>query len=262
MSKAILKWCGGKQFLLPELLKRVPKEFEIYWEPFFGGGSLFFALKPQNAFLSDINYKLINFYVILKDSLPDLIKDLQTHEYTKQYYYNARKEFNHPGIPLLREASLFLYFNKTCFNGLYRENQKGEFNTPMGAYKNPNWCDMQALAFASQALQPAYLDICSFEEMLPYINSGDFYYLDPPYYKTYDKYSKEGFSEAKHRELFDFCVAVHEKGSKFMLSNSNTEFVRNLYDEFNIEEIQNSRSISSKKSNRGKETELLIRNYG
>jgi DNA adenine methylase len=259
-ARPFLKWVGGKRSILPELLKRMPEEYDAYHEPFLGGGALFFAEKPQEAFLSDVNFHLILTFKAVRDNVEEVIKQLKIHErlHNKEYYLKARKKLfkEKDNVKL---ASLFIYINKTCFNGLYRVNQSGGFNVPMGDYTNPNILDEENLRSASKMLKNADIQQYGFEHMKIY--KKDFYYLDPPYHETYSQYDGSGFGDKEHKKLAEFCKKIDEKGGFFMVSNSDTPFVRELYKGYNIEIVSASRMVSCKAHQRGKENELIIRNY-
>lgn len=259
-ARPFLKWVGGKRSILPELIKRLPKEYNSYCEPFLGGGALYFAIKPDRAYLSDINFHLILTFQAVKDDPKQLIHYLKIHErnHSKEYYYKAR-------VRLFKErdkikiAGLFIYLNKTCFNGLYRVNSQGGFNVPMGDYKNPLIVDEKNLLEVSRVLQTADIKQHDFLQIKP--QKDNFYYLDPPYHETYDGYNGKGFGDNEHIKLSEFCKDIDKKGGYFMLSNSDTELVRSLYKGYNIEKVLASRSVSCKAHQRGKENELIIRNY-
>ena len=259
-ARPFLKWVGGKRSILPELLKRIPSEYDAYHEPFVGGGALYFALQPKEAYLSDYNFHLIITYQAVRDDVEGLIRQLKYHErlHNKEYYLKARQK-------LFREkentklAALFIYLNKTCFNGLYRVNAGGGFNVPMGDYKNPLILDEENLRNASKLLQSADITQHSFEQTK--IHKGDFYYIDPPYHETYDGYNGNGFGDEMHTKLAEFCRKIDAKGGYFMVSNSDTPFVRELYKGYHIEIVSASRMVSCKAHQRGKENELIIRNY-
>lgn len=259
-ARPFLKWVGGKRSILPELLKRVPAEYDGYHEPFLGGGALYFALKPSEAYLSDINFHLILTYRAVRDDLDGVIRQLKIHArlHNKEYYNKARtKLFKEKDTTKL--AALFIYLNKTCFNGLYRVNKSGGFNVPMGDYKEPSILDEENLKNCSRILQEADIDQQSF--MHAKIVKGDFYYIDPPYHETYDGYNGGGFGDDEHKKLAEFCKKIDQKGGFFMLSNSDTPFVRELYKGYTIEVVSASRMVSCKGNQRGKTDELLIRNY-
>lgn len=259
-AKPFLKWVGGKRSILPLLLERIPEEYTAYYEPFVGGGALFFETQPKIAYLSDINFYLIITYKAVRDNIEDLIRSLKIHEkkHDKEYFLKARKQLSIEKDPT-KIASLFIYLNKTCFNGLYRVNKSGGFNVPIGSYKNPAIADEDTLRACSRILQGAKIAQHGFEQVK--IQKGAFYYIDPPYHNTYSQYDGSGFGEKEHANLALFCKEIDKKGGYFMLSNSDTDLVRTLYKGYTIEEVQASRSVSCKAHQRGKEYELLIRNY-
>lgn len=259
-ASPFLKWVGGKRSILQELLKRVPEDYDVYNEPFIGGGALFFAIQPKEAYISDVNFHLIITFKAVRDDVSGVIRQLKIHKrlHNKEYYLKARqklfKEKNTTKI-----ASLFIYLNKTCFNGLYRVNKSGGFNVPMGDYKNPNILDEENLRNVSKVLKDVEIQQHGFGHTKIYKN--DFYYIDPPYHKTYSGYDGSGFGDDEHTKLADFCRKIDKKGGYFMLSNSDTPFVRKLYKGYNIEIVSASRMVSCKANQRGKENELIIRNY-
>lgn len=259
-ARPFLKWVGGKRSILDELVQRMPKEYTSYNEPFLGGGALFFAVKPENATLSDVNFHLIITFQAVRDDVEKLIELLETHakKHSKEYYLKARKQ-------LVKEkdatkiAAWFIYLNKTCFNGLYRVNKSGEFNVPMGDYKVPPILDAENLRAASKVLHGADIIQRDFLQVKP--QKGAFYYIDPPYHETYDGYSGKGFADKEHIALAELCHEIHKKGGYFMLSNSDTDLVQTLYKSYTIEQVAAMRSVSCKSHQRGRENELLIRNY-
>mgnify|MGYP000010223177 CR=1 FL=1 len=260
VARPFLKWVGGKRSILPELLKRMPSEYDAYHEPFMGGGALFFAVKPTEAYLSDVNFHLVLTFKAVRDDVEALIRQLKVHErlHNKEYYLKARQKlFKEKDNTKL--AALFIYINKTCFNGLYRVNKSGGFNVPMGDYKAPNILDEDNLRNGSKVLQGVDIEQHGFEHTKIYKN--DFYYLDPPYHETYSGYDGSGFGDKEHQNLAEFCKKIDQKGGYFMLSNSDTPFVRELYKEYTIETVSASRMVSCKAHQRGKENELIIRNY-
>lgn len=259
-ARPFLKWVGGKRSILPELTARLPKSYATYYEPFLGGGALFFAIQPKRAYLSDINFHLIITFQIVRDNVEELIRNLKVHanNHNKKYYLQSRERLFKEKEPV-KIAALFIYLNKTCFNGLYRVNKAGKFNVPMGDYKNPTIVDEENLRNCSKVLQNTDIFQENFEQIKPLKN--DFYYLDPPYHQTYDGYNGDGFGDKEHTKLADFCHKIDRKGGYFMLSNSDTHLVRVLYKGYNIEKVLASRSVSCKGNQRGKENELIIRNY-
>jgi DNA adenine methylase len=259
-ARPFLKWVGGKRSILPELMVRIPKNYISYYEPFLGGGALFFALKPKKAVLSDINFHLIITFQSVRDRVENLISHLESHarKHSKEYFLKSRIQLSKENDPV-KIAAILIYLNKTCFNGLYRVNSEGKFNVPLGDYKNPSIVDKDNLRAASKALQNIEILQMDFSQILP--KKGSFYYLDPPYHETYDGYSGHGFRDDKHIQLAEYCHLIDKKGGYFMLSNSNTQFVRHLYKDYNIEEVTAMRSVSCKANQRKKENELLIKNY-
>ena len=266
MARPMLKWAGGKSQLLRVILKHVPPSYNSYYEPFVGGGALFYAIKPRNAVLSDSNGELINTYVQVRDNLDNLITALSKYPNEESFFYDMRALSPMDLNPLMR-AARFIYLNKTCFNGLYRVNSKNEFNTPFGKYPKPTICDKGNLKLCSKALQGVALDSAYFNksEMTNSADDGDFVYLDPPYVPVSDTsfvgYSKKGFSMEDHETLATIFEEKAGKGVKMLLSNSDVPWVRERYKDFNIVETEARRSINSQGQGRGKVGELLIKSY-
>ena len=260
--KPFIKWVGGKRSALDHLIKRVPQQayFNQYFESFVGGGALFFKLKPKRAHLYDINSKLIITYKVIKKNVNSVIKELEKHnrKHSKEYYMNIRDKFNKESDPL-KLAGYFIYLNKTCFNGLYRVNKLGGFNVPMGSYKNPCIVDKSNLENVSKLLQNVEIEEQHFNQTK--IVKNAFYYFDPPYHTTYDQYDENKFGEEDHKKLRDFCNSINNANSLFMVSNSNTKFIQNLYKGYCIEKVCVGKSVSCKSTGRTKENELIIRNY-
>src|SRR3990167_8818650 len=262
-SRPFLKWVGGKRSILPHLLERMPKEYTSYNEPFLGGGALFFAVQPEKALLSDINFRLIITYRGVRDDVEKVISLLKIHKRNHKlaYYQKARERLGKEQNPVT-VAALFIYLNKTCYNGLYRVNKSGFFNVSMGKYDDPAIVDEDNLRACSAFLQRMYI----LQEILTQLQQkqGHFYYLDPPYHQTYSGYDGSGFGDAEHEQLAEFCHTIKKQGGLFMLSNSDTPFVRKLYKGYTIETVSASHSarfISCKANERNKENELIIRNY-
>ncbi len=277
LAKPFVKWVGGKRQLIPELLKYIPRNFNNYFEPFVGGGALFFELynlgilKNKKVFLFDINEELISAYKIIRDYPNELIEKLKEFKskHNKEFYYQIReldRTDNYKKLNNIIKAARFIYLNKTCFNGLYRVNKKGYFNVPMGEYKNPKILDENNILLVSEALQNTIIKHCDYKKVLEYAQKEDFIYFDPPYYplnetSNFTSYTQEKFLEKEQIELFETFNILSQKGCFVLESNSDTKFIKNLYNKFRIEKVFANRSINSKANNRGKITEVLIRNY-
>ena len=268
-AKPFIKWVGGKTQLLPELVSRIPDDFSRYFEPFMGGGALFFHLQPEQSTLTDINEELTNAYTVIKYRSDELIADLKQHTYEKNYYYQIRnvdRTDEYKSWSDVRRASRLIYLNKTCFNGLYRVNSRGEFNTPIGRYKNPKIVDEINLRACSQALQRVEIINSSFLKVEEKVSSNDFVYFDPPYAplnttSNFTGYSQKGFDSQMQLDLRDLCDRLDEKGVRFMVSNSNAPLILDLYQSYKIEFVYATRAINSKGNKRGKISEVLVTNY-
>lgn len=262
-----IKWAGGKKNLLPELVRHTPSRFCSYWEPFLGGGAFFYELSTRKliegfAFLTDINPKLISTYRWVVCDHNRLCEKLIAHKknHCPEYYYRIRNQIPVPNS--IDEAAQFIYLNKTCFNGLYRENKDGRFNVPIGDYNNPSIFTECNIDLCHLALKDQSIYCCEYNQIHP--RGGDFVYLDPPYYgkkTSFTSYTKQGFGEKEHIELRDFCDELNSDQVFFMLSNSDTEFTRELYKDYNIITVTAPRSINSSGSGRGKVSEILVKNY-
>ena len=271
LAAPFVKWAGGKSSLTAEILKIVRLlPFKRYFEPFLGGGAVFFALQPREAVLSDSNPELINAYTRVKSNVEEVIDQLDLHaeQHSKAHYYAVRS--NPPKDPVAR-AAWFLYLNRTCYNGLWRVNSKGVFNVPMGSYKNPRIVDPERLRRASKALKNAKIVCSDFESAITRLRPrplfGDVVYFDPPYVplsKTsqFTSYTKEDFTDSDQRRLALLVGMLSDKGVRVIVSNSETPLIRSLFPEhaFSTEVVQMSRAISSVGSGRGKVPELLIHN--
>lgn len=258
-----IQWVGGKRSILKELLERISKNYTSYHEPFLGGGALFFSINSEKAYLSDINFYLIITYRAVRDNVDQLINNLKSHKqkHCLEYFQKARIQLSKEQ-DLIKVASFFIYINKTCYNGLYRVNKSGLFNVPIGRQgkcTNPPILDEDNLRACSKFLQNIDIFQHSFTHIKP--EKEHFYYLDPPYHETYSGYDRSGFGDDEHAKLAKFCRDIDAIGGYFMLSNSDTKFVRKLYDGYNIEIISASRSISCKANERNKQNELIIKNY-
>jgi DNA adenine methylase len=264
-ASPFLKWAGGKSELLPEIEKRLPRSFNTYWEPFIGGGALYFRLAPTSAVISDGNEELINCYQVVRNNLEKLIVALKKHTNSKEHFLRIRK--NQPWqLESVERAARLIFLNKTCYNGLFRVNQRGEFNVPFGRYDNPRICDENGLREASGVLQHADIVCRDFRHLLYKARPGDFVYFDPPYSPvsktaSFTAYSDSPFDEREQKALKQVFNALAERGCHVMLSNSDTEFTRKLYRRFNIQAVLASRAINCRADKRGKISELIITSY-
>ncbi|MFT4243836.1 MAG: DNA adenine methylase [Candidatus Woesearchaeota archaeon] len=269
-----LKWAGGKTQLIEQYKPLFPKKFNRYLEPFLGSGAIFFYIiqnyNPTEIIISDINEELIDTYNIIKNDVERLIVELKQHkEYHmvegKKYYLMIRAT-DPKNLPKLERASRFIYLNKTCFNGLYRVNSKGQFNVPMGSYKNPDIIQEEKLRRVSKLLQNVTIKVMSFEKVVSLAKKEDFVYLDPPYYplkkgQSFTTYSKDNFLEEEQRKLFEAYNKLNKKGCYIMQSNSDTDFIKELYLNYNIHYVQATRIINCNGDKRGKINEVVITNY-
>ena len=264
VAKPFVKWAGGKRTLAPEITEHLPKEFNDYWEPFVGGGAVFFHLKAHGriqgrARLSDINEDLISAYMAIKNESNDVIKGLQESQrnHNREYYEHVRGQNPKRFKKNSRIASRFIYLNKTCYNGLYRVNSSGKFNVPMGSYVNPNICDKDNIVIASKALKNATIECHGFEKSKP--KKGDLIYCDPPYDETFTGYTDNGFRQEEQERLRDKCIEWRETGVHVVVSNSDTQLIRDLYKDFILVEVQAARHINCQGDGRGKVAELIIK---
>ncbi|NLY85276.1 MAG: DNA adenine methylase [Tissierellia bacterium] len=273
LVQPFLKWAGGKRQLIKEIEKYIPSSNEIntYYEPFLGGGAVLFHLQPKKAVVNDYNTDLMTTYEVIRDNVDELIEDLKKHKNTSEYFYEIRSWDRKPDfdkISKIKKASRLIYLNKTCFNGLFRVNSNGEFNTPFGNYKKPNIVNEKVLRAVSKYLNEndVILLNCDFENALINIKKGDFVYLDPPYYpisnsSNFTGYTLDGFSESDQVRLKELCDKLTERGIKFLLSNSSAPFILELYKDYKIEFVKARRTINSNGDGRGKIKEVLVRNY-
>lgn len=263
--KPLIKWVGGKGQLLPQFKPHFPKHFNSFIEPFVGGGAVFFHLLPEKAVLIDNNPELINFYLVVRDQPVDILNDLQKHINAKEYYYQVRA-CNPDQMDPVGRASRFLFLNKTAYNGLWRVNKKGRHNVPFGRYKNPKYLDEENLDRVSTALKKADILLGDFGEALRFARAGDFIYLDPPYHPLSDtacftSYTPHAFGEKEEMRLAEVFRSLNRRGCFLMLSNSDSPFVRELYQGFDIQVVYAKRAINCRSDRRGPITELVIRNY-
>lgn len=268
----IVKWVGGKRQLLDELNPLMPKRFTTYCEPFVGGGALFFSNQPKRAIINDLNGDLILTYEVVRDNVDELIDCLKFYENTADYFYKIRDLDRNRAIfdqlSKTEKAARLLYLNKTCYNGLYRVNSAGEFNSPFGNYKNPNIVNEPVLKAVHKYLSQNDISFYNedFENTLKRVKKGGFVYLDPPYdpvsnTSSFTGYNKGGFDRDEQIRLKSCCDELSNKGIKFMLSNSSTEFIHDLYNEYQVIIVKAKRSINSNGRKRGEIDEVIIRNY-
>lgn len=287
--KPFVKWAGGKSQLLSDIRAKYPKKITKYCEPFVGGGAILLDVlanfKPAEVMINDINAELVNTYIQIRDNVDALIEQLQPMQYSfwamndeerKAYYYDKREHFNtlkKTDDSLIEQAALFIFINKTCFNGLYRVNRKGEYNVPMGAYKNPPICDSENLKRVSELLQGVQIICGDYSATADFIDEKTFVYIDPPYRPltetaSFTSYASTEFGDKEQIELGKFIDSINAKGAKVVASNSdpknadeNDDFFDNLYRSYSIMRVSATRMINSKASGRGNINELLICNY-
>ncbi|MEM7135401.1 MAG: DNA adenine methylase [Myxococcota bacterium] len=266
-----VKWAGGKGRLLSQLRPLLPPGAARmrHVEPFVGGGALFFSRRPERALLTDINPALIAAYTAIRDDVQSVIHSLGllARRHSKERYYEVRSRYNEARrLSRPTRAAMFIYLNKTCFNGLHRVNRKGEFNVPVGSYKSPKILDEARLRAASVALEQANLQCAGFEELVESAKPGDFVYFDPPYEpvsttSSFTSYASGGFSRNDQTRLRDVYRDLDRRGCKLMLSNSDVPFIRELYADFRIDTVAAPRAINCNARGRGKVSEIVARNY-
>ena len=271
--RPFLKWAGGKRQLLPELLRAVDAagSFRRYHEPLLGGGALFFTLtqsgrlRRASSHLSDVNRNLIDTYLGLRCEVDAVIKALKEHRrsHGEEYFYKVRSA---KPRSLSRRAARIIYLNRTCYNGLYRENSKGIFNTPFGYYAAPVICDEENLRAVAETLADVDITTRDFGCVLDRARRGDLVYFDPPYdpvskTSNFTAYSRDGFGADEQRRLADVAATLAGRGVKVVLSNSMTDFIRKLYRDFHLREVFATRYVNSRADRRGKVPEALITSF-
>jgi DNA adenine methylase len=263
-ARPFLKWVGGKRQLLPALRERMPASFGRYFEPFVGGGALFFDVRPAHAVLGDANARLVRTYRAVRDNVEAVIRILDGYRYDREQYLAAREidvdAFSDEGV-----AAWFIYMNKVGFNGLYRVNRAGRFNVPFGRYTNPTICDAANLRACSAALHGVDLRTGDFAETVADARAGDFVYFDPPYVplsatSSFTAYAADGFGPDAQRRLRDVAAKLIDNGAHVLLSNSSAGMVRELYGErpFTVDEVDATRAVNCKAERRGAIKELVI----
>lgn len=268
-----VKWVGGKRQLMPSIVELLPgniKEHQ-YIEPFVGGGALFFHMQPENAVINDSNGELINVYQVIKNYPEELIFDLKKHINTADYFYKIRaldRTDAFKKLTSIQRASRVIYLNKTCFNGLYRVNNAGEFNVPFGRYKNPNIVNEPTIMAVNRYLNSSNIIIANddYEEVLRQADEKAFVYLDPPYHpisesSNFTGYVQGGWNMSDQIRLREACDALHSKGVKFLQSNSSSPFIKDQYRNYKIISVKANRAVNSNGAERGEIDEVLIKNY-
>lgn len=268
-----VKWVGGKRQLMDSIILAMPQDIKKYnyVEPFIGGGAVFFNIQPKVAIINDYNLELINVYNVIKDNLDDLIEDLKKHKNDSDYFYNLRqldrsKDFEATGK--IQRASRLIYLNKTCYNGLYRVNNAGEFNSPFGRYKKPNIVNEPVLRAVSLYLNSNNVQIFNldYDDILKGLDKNSFVYLDPPYHpisesSSFTGYIQGGWNIYDQVRLREACDDLTRRGIKFLLSNSASDLIKDQYKDYNISIVKATRTINAYAEKRGEIDEVLIRNY-
>ena len=272
----VVKWVGGKRQLLKNIEKHLPQKVydgkTTYYEPFIGGGALLFYLQPKKAVINDTNEELVNLYRVIKKNPEDLIEDLKRHINEEEYFYEIRgldrDREAYKALSDVERASRIIYLNKTCYNGLFRVNSSGEFNTPFGRYKNPNIINDITIRAIHNYFSNNDVKILNtdFSKVLDGISSSSFVYFDPPYDPVSDSanftgYTKGGFGREEQIRLKNLCDHLSAMNVDFLLSNSSTEFINTLYKKYKISHISANRAVNSKAEKRGAVKEVLVHNY-
>lgn len=260
-----LKWAGGKGRLLAQFEPLFPAKFKRYFEPFVGAGAVYFHLAPEQATISDTNPDLIACYEVIQQDVDALVELLRMYRYDKDFYYHVR-ELDPRALSKVQRAARMIFLNKTCFNGLWRVNRRGQFNVPFGNYTNPKILDEDNLRAVSRRLQSVRVEERPFESVLEDARKGDFIYLDPPYHPVsatanFTSYGADDFKPEDQRRLAEAFRALDAKGCQVMLSNSDTPFIQSLYADFRIERVWAARAINRDASKRGAVSEVVVLNY-
>jgi DNA adenine methylase len=260
--RPFLKWAGGKGQLLGEILRRFPQTFRRYHEPFLGGGAVFFGLTPSRATISDINHELVDTYSAIKDDVEAVITALQRHRASEEYFYKVRAQ-PAEGLTAVASAARTIFLNRTCYNGLYRVNRRGEFNVPFGRYDNPTICDPENLRLASLAMHSVEIRHESAFDIGKRVQTGDLVYFDPPYdpisaTASFTAYARFVFGKDEQAQLAEVFRKLAERGVSVVLSNSDTPFIRELYKDFKIDTVYARRAINSRADRRGHVAEVIV----
>lgn len=264
-AKPLIKWAGGKSQLLDVILEKAPSSYKTYYEPFVGGGAVFFALSPKKAVINDLNVQLINLYrqIAIDTENVRLMLELLETMHDEEFYYECRDRFNElilNGENTAETAGLFVYLNKAGYNGLYRINSKGLFNVPSAKREKVSLYSLDNLNAAAALLKKATILNCDFEEACKGCKKGDFVFFDSPYYNTFDTYQSGGFSLESHNRLYKLFKKLSDKGAYCMLTNSNEDYIKNLYKDYKID-VVNVRRMINRNGNDRKGQEVVITNY-
>lgn len=269
----VVKWVGGKRQLLDDIIPLLPDNFSTYVEPFVGGGALLFEIQPKKAIVNDLNHELINLYKVIKDNPNELLLLLEEHELnnSEEYFYQIRaldRSESYDQMSDIEKAARIIYLNKTCYNGLFRVNQSGQFNSPYGKYKNPNIVNKPVVLAMANYFQNNNITLLNgdYKLALKKLRKGAFVYFDPPYMpisssSSFTGYTENGFDKKQQIELKEECDKLNSRGIKFLLSNSDHPFIRDLYKDYEIITVRAKRSINSNSNKRGEINEVLVRNY-
>lgn len=269
----VVKWVGGKRQLLDDIIPLLPDNFSTYVEPFVGGGALLFEIQPKKAIVNDLNHELINLYKVIKDNPNELLLLLEEHELnnSEEYFYQIRaldRSESYDQMSDIEKAARIIYLNKTCYNGLFRVNQSGQFNSPYGKYKNPNIVNKPVVLAMANYFQNNNITLLNgdYKMALKKLRKGAFVYFDPPYMpisssSSFTGYTENGFDKKQQIELKEECDKLNSRGIKFLLSNSDHPFIRDLYKDYEIITVRAKRSINSNSNKRGEINEVLVRNY-
>ncbi|MGH7436376.1 MAG: DNA adenine methylase [Polyangiaceae bacterium] len=264
LARPFLKWAGGKRQLLPHLLRHVPPHMGRYFEPFVGGGALFFAARPARATLADVNARLVRAYRGVAGQVDEVVRLLRGYLHDSDFYYRLRAKAI-DGHSDAEVAAWFIYLNRTGYNGLYRVNRRNEFNVPFGRYANPTVCDEPTLRACAVALSDTTLQVDDFENVVAGARRGDFVYFDPPYAplsatSSFTSYTATGFGPEDQKRLRDVAMKLKRRGVHVLLSNSSAPAVKELYGEgFEVLEVPAMRMVNSRGTGRGAVAELVIR---
>lgn len=262
VPRPFVKWVGGKSQLLDELRRRVPETFGRYFEPFVGGGALYFELKPKDAVLTDVNDELVNVYTAIRDDAEAVISALFAYRYDEEMYYRVRALEPAKLAPVARAART-IYLNRTGYNGLYRVNKSGAFNVPFGRYTDPLICDAPNLRACAEQLAHAEIAVRPFDAVVEHARAGDFVYFDPPYFpmsatSDFTTYTAGGFGLEQQERLAEVARALVAKKVHVMLSNADVPAARKLYKGLKIAKVSALRNVSATAAGRGGVTELIV----